>query len=156
MAKTWEEKLANLSVKLNDLSKKAAQASEDAKAYRELGQEVIEDKISTVKGNVAAMQENARLAEEEHQSRIRSEILKLRMTAKAKAEDYKDARDRKRLERFVDDGINYTLDCYDAAALLIIDAELTILEVAEAMKEYEARFGSEAEPEVLPDTNTET
>ena len=64
MAKAWDEKLANLSEKLNDLSRKAAEASEDAKAYRELRQEVIEDKISTVKGNVAAMQENARLAEE--------------------------------------------------------------------------------------------
>ena len=54
---------------------------------------MIADKISTVKGNVAAMQENARLAEEERRSRIRSEILKLRMTAKAKAEDYREARD---------------------------------------------------------------
>jgi len=155
MAKTWDEKLANLSVKLNDLSRKAAEASEDAKAYRELRQEVIEDKISAVKGSVAAMQENARLAEEKRQSRIRSEILKLRMTAQARAEDYKEARDRKRLEHFVTDGINYALDCYDAAALLIVDAELTILEVSEAMKEYEARFGSDAEPEVLPDSGTE-
>ena len=155
MSKTWDEKLANLSVKLNDLSQKAAEAAGDAKAYRELREEVIADKISTVKGNVAAMQENARLAEEERQSKIRSEILRLRMTAKAKAEDYKEARDKKRLERFVNDGINYVLDCYDAAALLIIDAELTILEVADALKTYDERFGSGEEPEALPETSTE-
>ena len=147
MAKAWDEKLANLSVKLNDLSKKAADAAEDAKAYRELGQEVIENKISTIKGNVAAIQENVRLAQEEHQGKIRSEILKLRMTAKAKAEDIRDAHDKKRLEKFMDNEINYILDCYDAAALLIVDAELSILEVAEALKEYDARFGGEAEPE---------
>ena len=35
MAKTWDERLANLSVKLDELSKKAAEASEDAKVYRE-------------------------------------------------------------------------------------------------------------------------
>ena len=155
MAKVWDEKLNGLSEKLNDLSKKAAEAAGDAKAYHELMQEAIDEKISTAKGNVIAMQETARLAGEEHQSKIRSEILKLRMTAKAKAEDYKDARDKKRLEWFVDDRINYILDCYDAAALLIVDAELSILEVAKALQEYDARFGSDAEPEALPETETE-
>ena len=155
MAKIWDEKLNNLSVKLDDLSKKAAEAADDAKAYHELLQDVIDEKISTAKGNVIAMQETARLAGEEHQSKIRSEILKLRMTAKAKAEDYKDARDKKRLERFIDDRINYVLDCYDAAALLIVDAELSILEAAKALQEYDARFGSDAEPEALPAADTE-
>ncbi len=155
MAKAWNEKLNNLGVKLDDLSKKAAEAADDAKAYHELLQEAIDEKISTVKGNVAAMQENARLAGEEHRGKIRSEILKIRMTAKAKAEDFKDVSDKKRLERFVDDRINYILDCYDAAALLIVDAELSILEVAKALKEYDARFDSDAEPEALPEANTE-
>ena len=155
MAKVWNEKLSNLSEKLDDLSKKAAEAADDAKAYHELLQEAIDEKISTVKGNVAAMQENARLAGEEHKSKIRSEILKIRMTAKAKAEDFKDTLDKKRLERFIDDRINYVLDCYDAAALLIVDAELSILEVAKALNEYDARFGSDAEPEALPAADTE-
>ena len=155
MAKVWNEKLSNLSEKLDDLSKKAAEAADDAKTYHELLQDVIDEKISTAKGNVIAMQETARLAGEKHQSKIRSEILKLRMTAKAKAEDYKDARDKKRLERFIDDRINYVLDCYDAAALLIIDAELSILEAAKALQEYDARFGRDAEPEALPEASTE-
>ena len=155
MAKVWNEKLSNLSEKLDDLSKKAAEAADDAKTYHELLQDVIDEKISTAKGNVAAMQENARLAGEEHKSKIRSEILKIRMTAKAKAEDFKDTRDKKRLERFIDDRINYVLDCYDAAALLIVDAELSILEAAKALQEYDARFGRDAEPEALPDASTE-
>ena len=155
MAKVWNEKLSNLSEKLDDMSKKAAEAANDAKTYHELLQDVIDEKISTAKGNVAAMQENARLAGEEHKSKIRSEILKIRMTAKAKAEDFKDTLDKKRLERFIDDRINYVLDCYDAAALLIVDAELSILEVAKALNEYDARFGSDAEPEALPAADTE-
>ena len=61
MAKTWDERMANLSVKLEDLSKKVAAASGEAKAYRELRRELIDEKISTAKGNVAAMQENARI-----------------------------------------------------------------------------------------------
>lgn len=145
MAKTWDERLANLSVKLDELSKKAAVASEDAKAYRELRKEAIEERITTAKGNVAAMQENARMAEEEREGKFRSAMLKARMTAKAKYEDHVDARDKRRLEKFIDEEINYILDCYDAAALLIADAELSIYEVADALRVYEERFGGEPE-----------
>ena len=147
MAKTFDQKLANLSVKLGELSEKAAAASEDARVYRELRKEAIQEKISTAKGNVAAMQENARLAEEEQKGKIRSAMLKARMTVKAKREDRKDARDKRRLENYIDDEINYILDCYDAASFIIADAQLSILEVADALKEYEERFGGEAEPE---------
>ena len=145
MAKKWDERLASLSVKLDELSKKAAVASEDAKVYRELRKEAIEDKIATAKGNVAAMQENARVAEEERQGKIRSALLKARMTAKAKHEDIKDARDRRRLENYIDDELNYIIDCYNAVAFLIADAELSTLEVASAIQEYEERFGSQSE-----------
>ena len=145
MARTWDERLANLSVKLDELSKKAAAASEDAKVYRELRTEAIQDKINTAKGDVAAMQENARIAEEEREGKFRSAMLKARMTIKAKHEDRVDARDKKRLERYIDEEINYILDCYDAAAFLIADAELSIYEVADALKEYDERFGGEPE-----------
>ena len=145
MAKTWDEKLSDLSIKLADLSKKTADASEDAKAYRELKQEAIKDKISTVKGDVAAMQENARIAEEEREGKMKSALLKARMTVKAKHEDYVNARDKRLLENYMDDQVMYILDCYDAATLLIADAQLSILEFADALQEYEERFGGEAE-----------
>ena len=142
---TRDERLANLSVKLAELSKKAAEASEEAKAYRELRKEVVEEKISTAKGNVAALQENASIAEEEKKGKIRSAMLKARMTAKARHEDFKEARDKSRLEAFIDNETLYIMDCYDAAAFLIADAELSILEVVAAMQEYDERFGGEAE-----------
>lgn len=55
MAKTWNERLANLSAKLDELSKNGAEA------YRQLRTEAIQQRISTARGNVAAMRENARL-----------------------------------------------------------------------------------------------
>ena len=145
MPKTIDEKLSNLSVKLADLSQKAAYASEDARIYRELRKETIKDKISTAKGTVAAMQENVRIAEEERQGKIKSALLKARMTVKAKHEDIKDARDKRHLENYMDDEILYILDCYDAAAFLIAEAQLSILEVADTLQEYEDRFGSKPE-----------
>ena len=146
MAKTWDERLSKLRVTLEELSRKAAEASEDAKANRALRKEAIQDKISTAKGNVAAMQENAHIAGEERKGKIRSALLKARMTAKARHEDRVDARDKRRLENYIDDEINYILDCYDSASFLIADAQLTILEVADALQEYEECFGGEDIP----------
>ena len=143
MAKKWDEKLSDLSVKLAELSRKAADASEDAKVYRELRQEVIRDKINTVKGDVAAMQENVRIAEEEREGKLKSALLRARMTVKAKHEDHVNARDRKLLENYMDDKILYIMDCYDSAALTIADAQLSILEFADALQEYKERFGGE-------------
>lgn len=145
MAKKWEERLADLSVNLADLSQKAKEASDDAKAYRELREELIKDKISTAKGNVAALQEKARIAEEENRGKISSALLKAQMTVKAKREDLKDAHDKKKLERYIDDQILYIAECYDAASFLICEAELAILETIEAAEEYEQRFGTKEE-----------
>ena len=144
MAKAWDEKHADLRVKLADLSRKTAEASEEARVYRALKQEVIREKISTVKGDVAALQENARIAEEEREGRIKSALLKARMTVKAKHEDYVNARDKRLLENYMDDKMLYILDCYDSAALMIADAQLSILEFADALQEYEERFGGES------------
>lgn len=153
MAKTVDEKLSELSLKLAELSSKAADASEDAKVYRELRQEAIREKINTVKGNVAALQENIRMAEEEKQGKIISALLKARMTVKARHEDYVNARDKRRLENFMDAELLYILDCYESAALIVNDAQLAILEVADALREYEERFGGE--PEVAGEPEAE-
>ena len=55
MAKTCNERLANLSAKLDELSKNGTEA------YRQLRTEAIQQRISTARGNVAAMREKARL-----------------------------------------------------------------------------------------------
>ena len=104
------------------------------------GQEWIRDMINNILVEVLSS-----IAEEEREGKFRSAMLKARMTIKAKHEDRVDARDKKRLERYIDEEINYILDCYDAASFLIADAELSIYEVAAALKEYEERFGNEPE-----------
>ena len=141
MAKKLDERLAALSKDLEDLSKKTAVVAEEAKTARELKEEAIKEKISTAKGDIAAMQENLRIEEEEKKGKISSALLKAQMTFRAKAEDRKEARDKKLLENYIDDHIDYILDCYDAAALLVANAQLAILETMDAVLEYEERFG---------------
>ena len=147
MAKKWDEKLADLSVELDELSKKTASAAEDAKAARELRDTAIQEKIGDVKGDIAAMQENLRIAEEENKGKMSSALLKAQMTIRAKIEDRRAARDKKLLGLYIDDHIDYILDCYDSAALMIANAQLAILETLDAAIEYEARYGEKIEEE---------
>ena len=145
MTGTWDEKLSSLSCKLEELSQKAAEASEDARISRKLHEAAVQEKLSDARGNMAAMQENVRIAGEERQTRLKSALLKARMTVRTKLEDRRDVRDRRRLEHLIDDELGYILECYDSAAFLLADAELTILEVAEVIREYDSRFGNEDE-----------
>ncbi len=145
MGKKWEKKLKELSESLAELGKKAEDASEDAKAAWDLKDDFVREKKSTLKGSVAALQENARLAGEENKSRMSAALLKAQMTLKAKGEDWKNATDKKALEAYIDGNVAYIQDCYETAAYLIANAQLAILDTVEAAEEYEKRFGTTEE-----------
>ena len=141
MAKKWDEKLADASVKLDELSKKAAAASEDAKAARELKEETIKDKISTAKGDVAAFQDKVERTKEENRSKLSSSLIKAQMTIEAKIAEKKAAKDKKHFEAYVEDQVDYIYDCFDLASYLIANAELALLETLDVAAEYEAKYG---------------
>ena len=143
--KTWDEKLSDLSQDLGELSQKTAVAAGEAKAARELREEAIQDKIATAKGNVAAMQENLRISGEENKSKLTAALLKAQMTVRAKIEDRREARDKRLMGIYIDDHIDYILDCYESAALMVANAQLAILETMDAIMEYEARYGEKDE-----------
>ena len=135
--KKVDEKLAKVSEDLASLSEKAALAADEAK----LQEAIVEDKIAEAKGNVAAMEENIRIAKEEKESKLTSALLKAKMDVKAKIEDGKAAIDAKMMERYIDSQIDYIFECYDAALYLITNARLAILETLEAAAEYDEKYG---------------
>lgn len=141
MSKQFEEKWAKLGNDLEELVDKAKSAAGDAKAARELGQEVIEQKIKDAKGDIVAVQENVRIKEEENKSRLFSQMLKAQMTLRAKYEDLKNEHDKNKLESYIEAHINHLFDLHDTISYLLSDLELTTLETTEALKEYEEKFG---------------
>ena len=143
--KKWDEKLADLSANLADLSKKTADAAEEAKFARELKEEAIQDRISTVKGNVAAFRENVRIAEEEKESKFRSAILKAQMTVEEKIKEHRETKDKRIFEAYIDDQLNYIFENFEAASYLVSNAQLALLETAEAIDEFEAKYGASEE-----------
>lgn len=145
MSKQFEEKWAKLGNDLEQLVDKAKAAAGDAKAARELGQEVIEAKIKDAKGDIVAVQENVRIKEEENKSRLFSQMLKAQMTIRAKYEDLKTEHDRNKMEAYIESHINHLYDLYETISYLLSDLELTTLETTEALKEYDEKFGEAEE-----------
>ena len=145
MARKWDEKLADASVKLDELSKKAAAASEEAKAAREAREDTIKDKISTAKGDVAAFQDRVERTKEENRSKLSSALIKAQMTLEAKIAEKRAARDQKHFEAYIEDQIDYIYDCFDLASYLVANAQLAILETVAAADEFEAKYGSAEE-----------
>ncbi len=145
MDNKWKEKFEELNKSIAELNKKAEALKEDAKAARELGKEVIDDKIGTLKGDVEALKENIRIADNENRSKLSSALLKAQMTAEAKIQEMKDARDKKKLETYIEHRVDYVEDCFFSAMLLIEDAQLSMLEALAAAKEYEDRFAGTEE-----------
>lgn len=151
-----DERLAKLSEKLSEMSDKAAYASIEAKAAREEREEKIEtkreeraekreDQIATVKGDVAAFQENVRLHEEEEKSKLASALLKIQMTIESKIRERKASKDQFMMQLYVADQLDYIDECFALAAYLIENGQLAMYETMEAIKEYEAKYGKMGE-----------
>ena len=142
-----DARLEKISEDLAALSEKAAKAAEEAKVARELRDEAISDQIDTVKGDIAAFQENVRLASEENKSRLRSALLKIQMTIESKIQERKEATDQFLIQLYVADQLDYIDESFAAAAYLISNAELAMYETMKKINEYEAKYGKMGEAE---------
>ena len=144
MENKWKAKFEEMDSSIAELTKKAESLKEDAKAARDLGKEVIDDKIGTMKGNVEALKENIRITDEQNKSKLSSTLLKAQMTIEAKIQDMREAKDKKDLEKYIEHRVDYIDDCFITAAYLIENAELAMLEALAAAVEYDERFAREA------------
>ena len=146
MEKTWNEQLAELSKDLEELGKTAVTAMNDVKTVWNLGGNVIQEKISDAKGNLAVMQENFRIAGEENKSILSSTLLKAQMAIQSLVEGPKKEEDKEEepLSTYINNHIDYIMDCYKSAALMVENAKLALLETVDAVTEYEKRYGAEA------------
>lgn len=67
------------------------------------------------------------------------------MTLEAKVQDRREAKDKKKLEKFIERKVDYIDDCFASISYLLEDAQLTLLEALSAAEEYEERFASQEE-----------
>ena len=61
---------------------------------------------------------------------------------KAKLDAKKDAHDQKKLEKYIDDRIDYAVECLADAILALDEAEVAFLEALDAQLEYDEKYGN--------------
>ena len=136
-----------------DLDELDAAVAEDFAEFDAALNAEIDDQIATVQGDLAAAEENSRLAKERRNSKIYAIKLKAQMKAEAlkeKVADKRKERDKAAMESYILDLLDYAQYCQQIAFAAAIEADLTLLEAAEIAAEYVEKYG-EPEAEAIPE-----
>ena len=141
--------------KLEDLKKDISGIGDQIKDSAETAQikgmykkDEIVEKVKESKGNVEAAKENVRRVHERGKSKFSSELLKMQMNmeeTKNKFAEKKETKNKEKLEKYIDDQIEYAEDCVATSILAAREAKLAFLEALDAEMEYEEKYGEEDE-----------
>lgn len=169
---TYEERIAAAQKKTELFKTKMSAVSEKAKAARALRKEEIDNAIDAinddldeldaafakdfaeaeagVKGDIAAVKENIRLAKDRKDSKIYAFKLKMQMKAdaiKSKTAERREENDKIAIENYILDLIDYAEACEQVAFAAAIEADLALLEAAVVAAEYVEKYGEAEIPE---------
>lgn len=125
-----------------DYAKFDAAVTETVDAYNE-------DKVATAKGNIVAAEENIRRAKERKDSKIYAFKLKAQMRAEAvkqKIAAKRAEKDKAGMERYIMDLLDYADCCQQVAFAAAVEADITLLQAADAAADYVEKYGEVEAP----------
>ncbi len=102
------------------------------------------EQVARAKGDIAMVEENARLAHEYRDSKRDAIKLRTQMkvnNAKDKIADRREAVDKAAQEEWVIDLLDYAESCYEMAYAWALEGEYTLMEAAYEINDYNERFG---------------
>ena len=137
---------------LNDLNQKAAQRlegelyklSQDPEVAAKMEAAQAQAENSEVMGDIAAAEENIRLAQESAEAKINSALLQAQMTVnelKAKKAELEKQEDKESRARYINNLISYAKDCEELAENFRIEADLAYKEAEDEKASYAKDFG---------------
>ena len=100
----------------------------------------LENKIESAKSNLNTAKKNLEKKQDDDKRLFAKHLNKIQENineAKAKLEDKKEARNKEKLEKYIDDRLEYTSDCIALALVAVDEAKLSFLEALEAQAEYD-------------------
>lgn len=120
------EKINKINDEFNKINEKLKDSTDTVIIKGMYVRDDLEDKIEKKQGD------DKRLFAK-HLNKIQENINE----AKAKLEDKKEARNKEKLEKYIDDRLEYTSDCIALALVAVDEAKLSFLEALEAQAEYD-------------------
>ena len=140
--KELEEKLNKINDELNKINEKLKDSTDTMVIKGMYAKDELDDKIEETKKNLDEAKEELNKKKSDtkkvfskHLSKIEDSINE----AKEKLEDKREARDKEKLEKYIDNRLEYTSDCIALALTLAREAKLSFLEALEAQEELDEK-----------------
>ena len=141
-----KQKVEEFNKKMKDLNAKIKDGTDTVIIAGMEAKDVLGDKIQDAKGNLEAAKEQCRIVSERGKGKISSELIKAQMNfkvAKENIQERKEARDKEKLSKYIDDELEYAEQSIALALLAAEEAKVAFLEAVEAQKEYDEKYGEE-------------
>lgn len=139
--------------KIDEFNKSMKEFGDKVKDYTDTvaisgmyAKDAIDAKIDDAKSGLAVAKENARIISERGKSKFSSALIKAQMelnVAKENIAEKKEARDKEKLSKYIDDELEYAESSLQLAFLAAQEAKLAFLEAVAAQKEYDEKYGEE-------------
>ncbi len=141
-----KEKMEDFNEKMQKLNAKIKDSTDTAIIVGMEAKDVLSKKMDDAKSGLEAAKEQCRIASERGKGKISSELLKAQMNfkvAKENIQERKEARDKEKLSKYVDDELEYAEQSVALALLAAEEAKLAFLEAVDAQREYDEKYGEE-------------
>ena len=134
------EKINKINDEFNKINEKLKDSTDTVIIKGMYVRDDLEDKIESAKSNLNTAKKNLEKKQDDDKRLFAKHLNKIQENineAKAKLEDKKEARNKEKLEKYIDDRLEYTSDCIALALVAVDEAKLSFLEALEAQAEYD-------------------
>lgn len=141
-----QQKIDEFNKSMKEFGDKVKDYTDTAAISGMYAKDAIDAKIDDAKSGLAAAKENARIISERGKSKFSSALIKAQMelnVAKENIAEKKEARDKEKLSKYIDDELEYAESSLQLAFLAAQEAKLAFLEAVATQKEYDEKYGKE-------------
>lgn len=134
------EKINKINNEFNKINEKLKDSTDTVIIKGMYVKDDLEDKIESAKENLNTSKKNLEKKQDDDKRLFAKHLNKIQENineAKAKLKDKKEARNKEKLEKYIDDRLEYTSDCITLALVAVDEAKLSFLEALEAKAEYD-------------------
>ena len=134
------EKINKINDEFNKINEKLKDSTDTVIIKGMYVKDGLEDKIESARSNLNAAKKNLEKKQDDDKRLFAKHLNKIQENineAKAKLEDKKESRNKEKLEKYIDDRLEYTSDCIALALVAVDEAKLSFLEALEAQAKYD-------------------
>ncbi|MBR1802902.1 MAG: hypothetical protein IJ777_02900 [Clostridia bacterium] len=139
-----------MKAKMAELNAKMKDSLDTAKIIGLEAQDKLKVAMDETKSNVNALKESYQIYSKRVKGKASSELIKAQMNLEVAKEELaarKEAHDKEKLEKYIEDMLEYAEGCVMLSAIAAKEAELAKLEAMDAQKEYDEKYGEEKKSE---------